>query len=225
MKRFTQLACAGLFAAAMAGPSLAADIARPAYKAPVYVAPFSWSGFYVGLNGGYGWGTAKLSNAIASQSFDTTGGLVGGTIGYNLQTGNWVWGIEGDIDASWIKGDTTSGPLCAGGVGCTVKNSWLATVRGRIGYAFDRWLPYFTGGGAFGDVKTTVPIGLSTTSTQAGWTLGGGLEWAFIGNWSAKAEYLYVDLGDADCAVATCGIDTKVNMKENLFRLGVNYRF
>jgi outer membrane immunogenic protein len=94
------------------------------------VAPFSWSGFYVGINGGYGWDTADLSNTIGTQTFDTTGGLVGITLGYNLQTGNWVWGLEGDIDASWLKGTSNTVPLCAGRVGCENKNTWFGTARG-----------------------------------------------------------------------------------------------
>ncbi len=226
MKRFTLMAGAGLLAAAMAAPSLAADLPRPAYKAPVsYVAPFSWSGFYVGINGGDGWGTAKLPNTAGSQSFDTTGGLVGVTLGYNLQTGNWVWGLEGDIDASWLKGSSNTAPLCAAGVGCEVKSTWFGTVRGRIGYAFERWLPYFTGGLAIGDVKFTAPSTLSETDTRTGWTVGAGLEWAFMGAWSAKIEYLYADLGTDSCGVATCGIATDVAIKDNFVRAGLNYRF
>src|ERR1051325_8538123 len=174
MKRFIPLACAGLLAAAMVTPSFAADIVRPSLKAPVFVAPFSWSGFYVGVNGGYGWGTTKLSNIIGNQSFNDTGGLVGGTVGYNLQTGHWVWGFEGDIDASWLKGTSSAAPMCA--LGCELKQSWFATARGRVGYAFDRWLPYFTGGLAMGDSKITVTnnasllgiLGGSQTDTRTG---------------------------------------------------------
>ena len=226
MKRFILTACAGLLAAAVASPSLAADLPRPAYKAPVYVAPFSWTGFYVGINGGYGWGTTNWSNAAVSDSFKTKGGLVGGTIGYNMQTGSWVWGIEGDLDASWIKGsDNTGGGVCGGANGCETKNTWLATGRGRIGYAWDRWLPFITGGAAFGSVKMTPNAGTSETDNQVGWTLGGGVEYAFMGAWSAKLDYLYVDLGKANCSAATCGTSTDVKFNTNLVRLGVNYRF
>jgi hypothetical protein len=126
MKRFIPLACAGLLAAAMASPSQAADIVRPAFKAPVYVAPFSWSGFYVGINGG-----AQLSCRMSSAPRAST-------------IPEASWGIEGDIDATWLKGTSGAVPLCL--LGCELKQTWLATVRGRVGYAFDRWLPYFTGG-------------------------------------------------------------------------------
>jgi opacity protein-like surface antigen len=99
MKRLTLLAIAGLMAAAWASPSLAADLPRPAYKAPVYVAPsaFSWSGFYVGINGGYAWGHSDWNNGIMGNvSMNVKGGMVGGTLGYNLQTSSFVFGLEGD---------------------------------------------------------------------------------------------------------------------------------
>ena len=225
MKRFLTIACAGLLATAVASPSVAADLPRkaPIYKAPVYVAGFSWTGFYVGINGGYGFGKSSWSNPLGSSgNFNVKGGLVGGTLGYNLQTGSWVFGLEGDVDASWIKGATT--PFC-GLPGCETRNRWLATGRGRIGYAWDRWLPYITGGAAFGDIKMTPFGGASETKTKIGWTLGGGFEYAFMGPWSAKIEYNYVDLGKATCGVATCGIDTDVKFKANIVKVGVNYRF
>jgi outer membrane immunogenic protein len=220
MKRLTQLACAGLMAVAMASPSFAADLPRPAYKAPIYVAPFSWSGFYVGINGGYGWGTANWTNPLGTTgNYKVNGALAGGTIGYNLQTGVWVWGLEGDFDASWIKGSVP-----CGGFACETKNSWFATGRGRIGYAWDRFLPYITGGAAFGDIKMTLGPN-SQTTTKVGWTAGAGIEYAFLGAWSAKLEYLYADLGTTTCGVAVCGISTNVKFKTNLVRAGLNYRF
>src|SRR5471032_2601021 len=102
MKRLMLAVCSGLLAAAVATPSLAADLPRPAYKAPfkagknpVYVAPFSWTGFYVGAYGGYGFGKTSWTNiGGTSGDFDIKGALVGGTVGYNLQTGGWVWGLE-----------------------------------------------------------------------------------------------------------------------------------
>jgi outer membrane immunogenic protein len=226
MKRFLLTVGAGLMAAAMASPSFAADLPRPAYKAPIYVAGFSWSGFYVGINGGYGFGKSNWSNALGSTSdFDVKGGLVGGTLGYNLQTGSWVWGLEGDIDASWMKGSVTSAAIGCGGAGCETRNRWLGTARGRIGYAWDRFLPYLTGGAAFGDIKATNPAGASSTKTKLGYVLGAGVEYAFLGAWSAKIEYNYVDLGKGTCAAATCGLDTDVKFKANIVKLGVNYRF
>ncbi len=227
MKRLTLAAWGGLLAVAMAAPSLAADLPRPAYKAPIYVAPaFSWSGFYVGLNGGYGWGRSNWTNVGgATGDFNATGYVIGGTLGYNLQTGVWVFGIEGDIDYSNIKGTTTAAiPGCTG-VGCETRNTWLGTARGRIGYAMDRFLPFVTGGAAFGGVKMTPAGGPSETDTKFGWALGGGVEWAFMSAWSAKLEYLYADLGTSNCSTAVCPVSTDVKFRTNLLRLGLNYRF
>ena len=226
MKRFLLTVGAGLMAAAMASPSFAADLPRPAYKAPVYVAPyFSWTGFYVGINGGYGWGSSNWSSAVTSGNPKPKGGLVGGTIGYNLQTGSFVFGAEGDFDASWIKGTDSSGAGVCAGIGCQTSNTWMGTARGRIGYAWDRFLPYITGGAAFGNVKMTPAAGTSTTQTRVGYAVGAGVEYAFLGPWSAKVEYLYTDLGSSTCGAATCGIDTNVKYNANLVKVGVNYRF
>lgn len=221
---------AGLFAAALVSPSLAADLRQPVYKAPpaVFVVPFSWSGFYVGVNAGYAWGKADLSSSVGTFTTDTQNGyLAGVTLGYNLQTGVWVWGIEGDIDYAWIKGNAvnTVGTGCAGGGGCDIKNSFFATARGRVGYAWDRFLPYLTGGAAFGNSKISAPAGTSSTKTNVGWTVGAGLEYAFLGNWSAKAEYLYADLGNGTCDASVCGITVDYKSKINIVRAGVNYRF
>ena len=223
MKRLITMACVGILAAAVATPSFAADLPRPAYKAApaIYVAPFSWSGFYVGINAGYGWGKSSWSaGGLTTGDFNLNGGVIGATLGYNLQTGSWVWGLEGDLDASYIKGSDCS-PLT-----CETRNRWLGTARGRIGYAWDRWLPFFTGGLAFGDIKMTPPVtGLTETKTKTGYTLGVGVEYAFTGPWSVKAEYLYVDLGKATCSAATCLAPVDVSFKSNLFRVGANYRF
>jgi opacity protein-like surface antigen len=128
------------------------------------------------------------------------GALVGATLGYNLQTGSWVWGLEADGDASWIKGSGC-------GSNCETRNRWLGTGRTRIGCAWDRWLPYVTGGAAFGDVKMT-PFSncASENKTKVGWTAGVGVEYAFMGAWSVKLEYLYVDLGTSTFSVTTCGL-------------------
>lgn len=229
MKRLTLMGCAGLLAVAMASPSFAADMPRPAYKAPLYVAPFSWSGFYVGINGGYGWGTSSWTDPVSGGTtgdFDVNGALAGGTLGYNLQTGSWVWGLEADLDYSWIKGADTTTTHCVP-LGCQTSLPWLATGRARIGYAWDRWLPFITAGAAYGDIKMTPPkpSGISEEQWKLGWTAGVGVEYAFMGSWSAKIEYLYVDLGTATCSAATCNNDIDVGFKTNIVRAGLNYRF
>lgn len=223
MKRITQLAVASALAVAMASPSFAADLPRPAYKAPVYVAPFSWTGFYLGANVGYGFGKSSWSNALGTTGdFDTKGWLFGGTLGYNLQTGNWVWGLETDLAYTTMKGSTNT--FC-GAPGCETKINYFGTGRGRIGYAWDRWLPYITGGLAYGGVKMTNAAGTSETKTKLGYTIGGGVEYAFLGSWSAKLEYLYADLGKTECGTTVCGIATDVKFKSHIVRGGLNYRF
>lgn len=191
------------------------------YKAPTYVAPVysNWTGFYFGINAGYGFGT---SNWDAQAVGPSPKGFVGGaTLGYNLQTGMWVWGLEGDFDFSTMKASAA----CDGFGTCETKNSWLATARGRIGYAgWNNWLPYFTGGAAFGDVKATDIVG-SASKTKVGYTLGGGVEYAFMSNWSAKLEYLYVDLGKFDCGLNCGATPDNVNFKASIIRAGLNYRF
>lgn len=230
MKRGILAAFAGLFVAAVAVPSFAADLPRPVYKAPVYVAPvFTWTGFYLGINGGYGWGHSDWNNAaMGTVSMNVKGAMVGGTLGYNIQTGNFVFGLEGDIDATWISGSSqggAAGTACIGPNNCETKNTWLGTGRGRIGFAWDRFLPYITGGAIIGNIKTTPNTGGSADKTKLGWTAGAGVEWAFSGPWSAKLEYLYADLGKVTCGADICGVDTDVSYKTNIVRAGVNYRF
>jgi outer membrane immunogenic protein len=186
------------------------------------VAYYNWTGFYIGINGGYGWGTSNWS--LPAVTNKPKGGMFGGTLGYNYQVGSLVWGLEWDLDWSDVKGSVACGP----GVSCETKNSWLTTFRGRIGYAFDRWMPYFTAGGAYGEVKATASAPLlgaavSTTNNQLGWTIGGGVEYAFLSNWSAKLEYLYVDLGSFDTGPAP--LVNNVSFKENIVRAGLNYKF
>lgn len=222
MKRLILTALAGATGLALASPGFAADLPRKGLPLAPVVTAFSWSGFYVGLNGGYGWGKGDVSTLLGSASISTKGALVGATAGYNLQTGNWVWGVEGDLDMSTVKGSDSSALFCV--LGCEVKNTWLGTARGRIGYAMDRWLTYFTGGLAFGDIKVSNGIG-SVSKTQTGWTLGGGAEWAWSGPWSVKFEYLYVDLGNTTCDATTCLVATTAKWKENILRAGLNYRF
>jgi outer membrane immunogenic protein len=194
MKRGVFPGMGALAVVTLMGAANAADLPRQhgmPTKVPVYVGPgYNWTGFYAGINGGYGFGRSDFSSPFASGSFDTSGGLVGGTLGYNYQLGQAVFGIEGDIDASWIEGDTA-----CGGPSCEVKNNWLSTVRGRLGYAAGRFMPYVTGGCAFGDIKTSVSDIGSANETKAGWTVGGGIETGLSGPWSAKLEHLYADLG------------------------------
>ena len=219
MKKFRVFGAAGLLALVSTASAIAADIPRrpPPAKAPSYVpAPlYNWTGFYVGINGGGGWGESNFTAPFATGDFDLSGWLAGGTVGYNWQANRAVFGLEADIDWSNIDGSAA-----CGGTTCTTENKWLGTVRGRLGYAMGRYMPYVTGGLAFGEVKTTVAGTGSRSSTETGWTVGGGLEAALAGNWTGKVEYLYVDLDNAGTPVGG-----SAEFKTHIVRAGINYRF
>jgi outer membrane immunogenic protein len=200
------------------------------YKAPAEL-PFSWTGFYAGMNAGYDWGRSHWSDpAVGANSgkFNTSGGLLGGQLGYNWQLGTVVLGIETDIDWMNVNGSTVGvGGVCAadGGGICQTQQSWIGTTRARVGYAFDRWLPYVTGGVAYGNIEALQPTGTST-STNVGWSAGTGLEYGIDRNWSAKVEYLHIDLGTATFMGAASGTSTlAVPANNNLARVGINYHW
>lgn len=228
----------------LGGSALAADLPPsppprvPATYVPAVLPIYNWAGIYVGINGGWGWGTTKFTaNAVGTfpgttGSLSDNGGVVGGTLGANFQAGAFVFGVEGDWDYSAINTGTTA-TICTFSGNCQTGNNWLATARGRAGYAADRVLLYATAGGAFANVQTNFN-GVTTSHTQSGWTAGGGMEWAFADNWTAKIEYLYVNLGNGtvNCATAAClaassgpAIPVSVGLTENLVRAGVNSKF
>jgi iron complex outermembrane recepter protein len=236
-----------VFAADKSQPTITK--AMPASWAPP--AAVDWTGVYVGVNGGFTYGGSDWIDSVthtASDWFSTTGFVFGGTVGANYQAGPWVFGVEGDGDLADSNGygtftTTSTSSLCAGG--CLSKNSWLATARGRAGYAFDRFLVYGTGGAAFGNIQANFSNDPVTTSQVTGWNAGGGVEYALGWGWSAKAEYLFVDLGNGGCTT-NCAIQTAntnsatqgttpfgppiipnvaVKFDENIFRAGLNYKF
>jgi outer membrane immunogenic protein len=221
VKKAALVPAIALLAVAMAAPARSADLSvAPLYnKAPPHVALYNnWSGGYVGINGGGAWGSSSWTT---TGNFKTRGGEVGGTIGYNWQVGPAVLGLEGDGDWASIKGTGTS-RLCR--LGCTTKEDFLATARGRAGWVVDRFMIYGTGGAAFGDIKATAPGFRGMTQTRTGWTVGGGVEWNVWNNWTAKAEYLHVDLGKMNCGL-NCGtiVNNTVSEKEDIVRGGINY--
>jgi outer membrane immunogenic protein len=166
----------------------------------------SWIGPYIGGNLGYGWG--EVSNNGAKPS-----GVLGGLqVGYNWQNGAWVAGIEGDLQLN--SSDDTFAAW-------KFSNPWFGTLRGRVGYAFNNVLLYGTGGLAFGALKVERPGGFSESNTSAGWTIGAGAEFAINQNWSAKVEYLYVDLSERNFMLT--GLQNGYSF--STVRLGVNYRF
>lgn len=199
----------------------AADIPTKAlpYSAPIY-GPV-WSGFYAGVNAGYGWAT--FDNDFGTDKMK--GFIGGGQLGYNWQLNSFVLGVEGDIQYSAQKRSETA---TIGGITITgeEKIPWFATARGRLGYAFDNVMIYGTGGVAWTNFKASVSaLGatVSTETTKAGWTAGGGVEWMVLPRWSVKAEYLYIDAGTTTLEVA--GASASGKLKDNIARLGVNYHF
>jgi outer membrane immunogenic protein len=218
MKRFVLAGAAALVAVMTMTTANAADMPRRhamPVKAPAYAAPYNWTGFYLGINGGGGFGRSDFSAPFTTGSFNTTGGLAGGTLGYNWQAGQMVFGLEGDIDWSDMRATATCGVTT-----CRTRNDWFGTARGRVGYAFDRFLPYFTGGAAFGNIKTNIAGIGSSDDSKVGWTLGGGLEAAIAGPWTAKVEYLYADLGSGSAVAGSTA-----TFRTNIVRGGLNYRF
>jgi outer membrane immunogenic protein len=209
------LASVALFG--FAGAASAADLpVRAAPPAPIIAAVpvFTWTGFYVGVNAGYGW-NANDSITVGGVRFDLDdeGGFVGGAqAGYNYQIGSFVVGLEGDIQYADFGGDDRFDFDGDGILDDDFNTSdWFGTVRARAGVAFDRALIYATGGFAFADNAT-------------GWTVGGGLEYAFTNNLSAKIEGLYVNLEEDEFTFA----NTTFNTGETDFgvvRAGLNFRF
>lgn len=206
----------------LSGPVLAADLPVP--RAPVAFVPpppvfTTWSGIYIGGNGGYSFGTTTPSlGGLSGAGFSTNGIVAGGTIGGNYQAGVFVFGVEGDFDWDNIKGNPSA---C---IGCQASSTWLATARGRAGVAWGQLLFYGTVGAAFQNVKfavTAPPLTnpLATTVNAIGWVGGGGVEYAISPNWSVKAEYLYVNFNNQTIGPGT------FTLIENIVRGGVNYRF
>ena len=176
-----------------------------------------WAGPYLGGNIGYAWGSVDNNPTKPS-------GFVGGVqAGYNLPTGSWqtgpswVFGVEGDIQATGA--DDTFAPW-------KFSNPWFGTVRGRAGYAFNNILFYGTAGLAFGELRGLTFGGFSDSHTNAGWTAGVGAEFGlgqfgFAQHWSAKIEYLYVDLNDSQFVVT----GAQNGYRFGVVRAGVNYHF
>jgi len=211
---------------AFAATASAADLpARMVTKAPAYVAGYNWTGFYAGVNLGYGWATASSTatfGAVTATESERLKGVVGGgQVGYNWQTGNVVFGLEADIQATGQKNTAT-----VGGVTFTDKLPWFATLRGRLGLAFDRSLIYVTGGGGLANVKSEATVGAVTVSesdTRGLWTIGAGVEQALWANVTAKVEYLYLDTGSERTTVGANVLDSRI--KDHVLRAGLNFRF
>jgi outer membrane immunogenic protein len=240
----------GAVAALILAPAVvsAADLA---VKAPAPVAAvYDWTGFYLGVSGGGSLGTSDHIDPISGQSFtggyNIKGGLVGGTLGYNWQVSSFVVGLEGDV--SWVHEFGTildQGPASAfitQGLlfppwASSTTEKWMATARGRVGYAVNNLLFYATGGyaaaGADANVRdaTTNAVLASMSSTRSGWTAGGGLEWGFAPNWSAKFEIMYMKFNTVLFNTVVALSPTvfegprRVPLDDTIARVGINYRF
>ncbi len=265
MRRSSLIAGAAALTLAAAGPAFSADL-PVAYKAPPSAPVFSWTGFYAGVNLGGAWATNDFTGTPSpawvalegpvgtpflvtneSPSLKSSGITGGGQIGFNYQSGAFVWGIEADARGMSLKKSQTVGPIpdpfgTPTVFTTTSENDWVATLRPRLGWAVDRALFYVTGGLAVGNTRSSLnvfrPISGynsfgSVNTTRAGWTAGGGIEYAFWNNWSVKAEYLFVNLGSTGYnTVDLSGVfvpaffeTVSVRTKLSIATVGVNYRF
>lgn len=235
---------AAIASVALAGGAHAADLYTPppVYPpAPAYV--FNWTGFYVGAHAGYGWGDADVKNKddfLYDFSPDIDGPFVGVQGGYNHQIGSIVLGLEADVSWADIDGKESTefaGPFFGD---TTVKQEieWLGTVRGRVGWAIGEIMPYVTGGFAWARSERTsswdggdFPGGASSPAkdknTHTGWVIGGGVEWAFTQNVTAKLEYQYLDLGSEtyELDLGAPFSEPRVDFDLHTVRLGVNFLF
>lgn len=210
------------------------------YKAPPVISTNIWSGCYVGVEGGGIWGQSRHDAAggpTITGDFGISGSLVGATVGCNYQigSGNFVLGIEDDM--SW--GNASGGafdlpPTFDPNTFSQTNETWIDTLRVRVGIPWDRWLGYVTGGVAFAGTSVSVcnTIGcVNDSATRYGWTVGAGVEYALMGQWTVKAEYLYADFGTASYInpATTLGgftfVTRNVTLSDNIARAGISYKF
>jgi outer membrane immunogenic protein len=250
MRRFRFSALPALAAIGLASVASAADLPAkaPVYKAPVATPAYSWTGFYLGVNAGGSVGrnpTTQSSDAVVVETFNMSpAGLVGGgQFGYNYQFApNWVAGVEADFQGTGQK-DSTCLANCAAAIvspplTTTQKLSWFATARARLGYTDGDWLYYVTGGGAWGQIRQDYALppfagtagAVSASHSNGGWVAGGGVETHLAGAWTAKVEYLYLDLGSISDTFTTTGgppvtYTTSSDIRNHIIRAGLNYKF
>jgi outer membrane immunogenic protein len=223
-----------VFLSVVAGPMAAnaADLYRnppappPVSYVPPVATPNTWAGFYLGVNGGYGWGGGADTFTDGVDTFTRAkpeGGFGGGQIGYNFQSGSFVYGVETDFQGGDITGSVT-------GDGYTSRErmDWFGTARGRLGLSFGQTLVYGTGGFAYGDVKQHAVVGpnaFDNVGTRTGYTVGGGLEFKLTPAWSLKAEYQYLDFGSEKLSDGAGNLTNDLDTNFHTARIGLNYRF
>jgi outer membrane immunogenic protein len=245
---FQKLLASAAVVVALGTTAFAADLPSR-YAPPVYIPPppvFTWTGLYAGGQIGYGWGrqTDNVFNAGGTPistigSIDSSGVVGGAHLGYNWQTGLFVYGLEGDVNGASYQG-STFGPFAPGVPGvvaaaipglfgtATTAIPVQGSIRGRLGVAFDRALIYATGGLALADIHdtfTTPAFSDSFWHFRAGWTVGGGVEYAVTNNWSVRAEYRYSDFGSYNDVLGPGGQFVHQHVVENLAQVGFSYKF
>jgi outer membrane immunogenic protein len=223
--------CVLAVAAFMQSPAGAADMPL---KAPPPRPVMTWTGCYIGVEGGGNWGqTYSVAaagpnvGAYHTLPYNVSGGLLGGTLGCNYQTGVWVIGVEGDFSWTNQTGSAFTPPPFVTTVSIIATERWLATARARLGYAAGNWLFFASGGAAWTQLnlfETTTPSE-SENRTLVGGTVGGGVEWMFAPRWSLKAEYLYVSYQSQQYfGVPCCTLENRY-LTNNIGRVGVNLHF
>jgi outer membrane immunogenic protein len=236
------LSVAGISALLIAVPLTAAGAADMAVKArpsSLQSSRDSWTGLYLGAEDG---GVFGASNQIdngpfgfgpTTPGYKTTGALAGGTVGYNLRTGNWVWGLEGDMSWTNVRGGAHEMAPFTTSTFVDTKENWLATGRGRLGWSTAKdFLFYATGGIATGSVTAEIagagaPMTLTEARVRWGGTVGAGVETKITSHWSFKAEYLYAKFRSAgyfsEPLPGKTNTRSDVPLDNNIFRFGLNY--
>jgi outer membrane immunogenic protein len=217
---------------ALSVPAMAADMGIVMNKAPLSTPAYDWSGFYVGLNVGAGWGntTATLteydgeSGSLPLASLPLSGFIGGGQVGYNFAiTPSVLVGLEASFDALGING---TGP-CLVEYTCTDRATWEADIAARLGFSYQTALIYIKGGAAWAHFNHTISDGRyseSLSETPLGWLVGAGVEYAFQKNWTAKLEYDFIDFQGANLA-DNSGDTVNTSKSLSLIKAGVNYKF
>ena len=204
---------------------------RAPVKAPPPAPPYvhNWTGFYIGGHLGGAWGERCLRLDTGEEAcIDRSGFLGGGQVGFNFQTGQFVFGVEFSGSVADISGDSGVGAL-PGGFSYSSDSRSLLLLTGRVGYAVDRSLFYIVGGGAWGRHSVDFFDGVggvtSVDFNRQGWTIGAGFEYGFSPNWSLAAQYNFIDFGDRDFFFATPGVFATVSHEVHMATVRLNYRF
>lgn len=211
----------------------AADVINETPEAPVYEETFSWGGAYIGAQAGYTFGRNKLSiTSLGDFSTNNNGFSGGGYAGYNwLLTNSYLLGIDGDVNFSNINKDNQIFGRNNASVNWNAKTQFEGAVRARVGYAYDRWLPYLAGGVAFARVKDTFSLNdarnnietIDIATNRVGFTVGAGLDYAVTDNLVLRYEYRYSDYGTKKEDIEDNKIERKYS--SNNLRLGLAYKF